>query len=328
MLTLFTVPKPFSGHIGDIQRNAIESWRALRPDVQVILVGDEEGVAEAAREAGVDHVGGLARNDRGTPRLDSAFECAESVAESALWCLVNADIVLLDDFLASRRARRISVRRLPDRRGVTRPRRGERKSRSATLALARSSASVHSSGASARLRRARLLRLSKGALRPHTRASDRSRLLRQLARVARTGTAPSGDRRDATHRRRSPIPRLFARRGRPGRGVLRRRGALQRTACRRTRRTSTRCTRRRTGSTSTGRLSATGAPSCARAKRRTLRRRASTSSGRDAGRGSRRRSGVVRRRVRRRRSRCASRSPRRPAGILDPLANGVSSPSS
>jgi hypothetical protein len=98
MLTIFTVPKPFSGRIGEIQRNAIESWRALRPAVQVILVGDEEGVAEAAREAGVDHVGGLARNDRGTPRLDSAFECAESVAESALWCLVNADIVLLDDF--------------------------------------------------------------------------------------------------------------------------------------------------------------------------------------------------------------------------------------
>ena len=51
VLTLFTVPKPFRGHVGDIQRNAIESWRALRPSVQVVLVGDEDGVAEAARDA-------------------------------------------------------------------------------------------------------------------------------------------------------------------------------------------------------------------------------------------------------------------------------------
>jgi hypothetical protein len=53
VLTLFTVPKPFRGHIGDVQRNAIESWRALREDVQVVLVGDEEGVEQAARDAHV-----------------------------------------------------------------------------------------------------------------------------------------------------------------------------------------------------------------------------------------------------------------------------------
>jgi hypothetical protein len=99
VLTIFTVPKPFRGRVGDIQRNAIESWRSLRDDVQIILVGDEEGVAEAAQVAGVDHVGGLARNSRGTPRLDSAFERAATVAKWPLWCYVNADVLLLDDFL-------------------------------------------------------------------------------------------------------------------------------------------------------------------------------------------------------------------------------------
>ena len=98
VLTILTVPKPFRGHIGDIQRNAIESWRALHPDVQIILIGDEEGVAQTARDGGVDHAGGLARNDRGTPRLDGAFDCAARVSRSTLWCFVNADIVLLDDF--------------------------------------------------------------------------------------------------------------------------------------------------------------------------------------------------------------------------------------
>jgi glycosyltransferase involved in cell wall biosynthesis len=99
VLTLFTVPKPFRGHIGDIQRNAIESWRSLVPNIQIILVGDEDGVAEAVRDTGVEHLGGLAQNERGTPRLDSAFELVENVARYPLWCYVNADIVFLDDFL-------------------------------------------------------------------------------------------------------------------------------------------------------------------------------------------------------------------------------------
>jgi hypothetical protein len=99
MVTVFTVPKPFRGRIGAIQRNAIESWLALGHGVQVVLVGDEEGVSPAARAAGVEHVGGLARNARGTPRLDSAFERAATVAKFPLWCFVNADILLLDDFL-------------------------------------------------------------------------------------------------------------------------------------------------------------------------------------------------------------------------------------
>ncbi len=99
MLTLFTVPKPFQGHIGGIQRNAIESWRALAPEIQIVLVGDEDGVEDAAREAGVEHVGGLRTNERGTPRLDSAFELVGTVARFPHWCLVNADILLLDDFV-------------------------------------------------------------------------------------------------------------------------------------------------------------------------------------------------------------------------------------
>jgi hypothetical protein len=99
VLTILTVPKPFTGHIGDIQSNALASWIGLRQDVQVVLLGDEPGVAEAAREVGVDHVGGIEKSPRGTPRLDSAFALAGTVARSPLWCLINADIVLLEDFL-------------------------------------------------------------------------------------------------------------------------------------------------------------------------------------------------------------------------------------
>jgi hypothetical protein len=99
VLTILTIPKPFVGHIGDIQRNAVESWLELRDDVQVVLLGDEPGIADVADKLGVQHVGGIEKSEHGTPRIDSAFSLAETVARFPLWALINADIVLLEDFL-------------------------------------------------------------------------------------------------------------------------------------------------------------------------------------------------------------------------------------
>ena len=56
MITIFTTAKPFCGHSGVIQRNALESWKRLHADVEVILFENEEGAAEAARELGIRHV--------------------------------------------------------------------------------------------------------------------------------------------------------------------------------------------------------------------------------------------------------------------------------
>ena len=39
MITLFTLPKPFVGHIGMIQRNAIQSWTRLHPDIDILMFG-------------------------------------------------------------------------------------------------------------------------------------------------------------------------------------------------------------------------------------------------------------------------------------------------
>lgn len=96
MLTLFSIPKPFVGRTGVIQKNALRSWCAL--EAQVVLVGDEVGVAEAAEAAGAQHIGGVLTNEYGTPRLDDAFARVEKIARTPLRCFVNADIVLLDDF--------------------------------------------------------------------------------------------------------------------------------------------------------------------------------------------------------------------------------------
>ena len=95
MLTLFSVPKPFLGEIGAVQRRSLQSWVAL--GAQVVLLGDEEGVAEAALAVGAVHVGGIERTEHGTPRLDSAFREADRVATHPLRCFVNADVILHHD---------------------------------------------------------------------------------------------------------------------------------------------------------------------------------------------------------------------------------------
>jgi hypothetical protein len=97
VLTIFTVPKPFEGRIGEIQRRALASWTALGGGVQVLLLGHEPGTAEAAHETGAEHVAELARTEHGTPRLDAAFAAADRAARNDLRCFVNADVILFDD---------------------------------------------------------------------------------------------------------------------------------------------------------------------------------------------------------------------------------------
>jgi hypothetical protein len=99
MLTLFTIPKAFEGHIGVIQRNAIKSWTLLDPKCQIILVGDDEGTDRAADELGVKHIPNVNRNEFGTPLLDSAYQLAEEAAAYPLLCYINADIILTSSFI-------------------------------------------------------------------------------------------------------------------------------------------------------------------------------------------------------------------------------------
>ncbi len=99
LLTLFSAPKPFTDpHIATIQRNAIRSWTLL-PDTDVILLGEETGLSEAALELGVRHLPGVQRNELGTPLISSMFDLARENSESRLLCIINADMLLMQDFL-------------------------------------------------------------------------------------------------------------------------------------------------------------------------------------------------------------------------------------
>lgn len=112
MLTLFTCPKAFTNpHTAVIQRNAITSWTRLRPRPEIIVFGDEEGIAAICRELGLRHVPELQRNGHGTPLLDDLLAQARRLACYPLLCYVNADIVFLSDFADA--VRRVSAYAAP-----------------------------------------------------------------------------------------------------------------------------------------------------------------------------------------------------------------------
>jgi hypothetical protein len=99
-LTLFTSPKPFTDpHIRTIQRNALKSWRALGPEVDVILFGDDEGVAEAAAEFGMKHVPDVRTNEKGVPYIGDMFSHTRRLSDAPVLAILNTDILLMPDFL-------------------------------------------------------------------------------------------------------------------------------------------------------------------------------------------------------------------------------------
>ncbi|MGJ3522732.1 FkbM family methyltransferase [Nitratidesulfovibrio sp. D1] len=99
-VTIFAIPKPFTGHAATIQKNAIRSWARLTPPPEIILFGDETGIAEMACEIGARHVPEVTRNEFGTPLVDGLFRAATQLAENDILAYVNADIILFDDFMA------------------------------------------------------------------------------------------------------------------------------------------------------------------------------------------------------------------------------------
>ena len=76
-------------------------------DVEVFLIGDEPGIAEVAAEFNLPHFTEVARNDWGTPLVNSIFDLARQNCRSGMLCYVNADILLMPDVVES--ARRVAA---------------------------------------------------------------------------------------------------------------------------------------------------------------------------------------------------------------------------
>jgi hypothetical protein len=105
MITIFSAPKPFDNeHIAKIQHNAIRSWVKIGDEVEVLLLGEEPGLEQVAGELDLPLIPVSSRAPSGAPMIDELFELAREAARFSILTYVNADIILLDDFLPSVKA--------------------------------------------------------------------------------------------------------------------------------------------------------------------------------------------------------------------------------
>jgi hypothetical protein len=100
-ITFYTYPKPWIKEYADIQACAITSWKTLLadPTCQIVLLGDDQGTAQAAKELGVVHRGSVERNEWGTPIVSSIMDIIRVECPTELSCFINTDIVLPNDFM-------------------------------------------------------------------------------------------------------------------------------------------------------------------------------------------------------------------------------------
>jgi len=101
MLTFVATPKSPSGPFATIERNAVMSWARLDPEGEILLFGDDPGVADLAREVGARHLPEVATTDAGVPLLSDVLARARRLASNDLLAYVNADIVLTGRLLAA-----------------------------------------------------------------------------------------------------------------------------------------------------------------------------------------------------------------------------------
>lgn len=99
MITFFSIPKPFRGHIEVIQRNAIQSWLRLDPKPEIFLFCNDYGTHEVAKEFGIRHIPDVALNEYGTPLVSDVFAQITKIASNNILCYINTDIIIMNNLM-------------------------------------------------------------------------------------------------------------------------------------------------------------------------------------------------------------------------------------
>jgi hypothetical protein len=93
MISIVTTFRPFIGHNGIIQRNALRSWRKFIPDLEIVIAGEDVDIAEEVNASVVE----VKCSGYGTPLLSSLLEILENT-NGDIRVLMSGDIILLPDF--------------------------------------------------------------------------------------------------------------------------------------------------------------------------------------------------------------------------------------
>ena len=92
---IFATFKPFVEEFVTEQTNALHSWKALRCNPKIIILGDEYGVKELCEKENVIHHETLLKTKYGTPLVSDIFEQGWKYAHDDDICIfVNGDIIL------------------------------------------------------------------------------------------------------------------------------------------------------------------------------------------------------------------------------------------
>lgn len=92
LLTIFTVLKPFEGEADLHQRNALASWSALAPDVEVLLFSDSDFPVDISSRFTCFRL--EERSEQGAPLLNEAFKTAAERAQGRVRAYLNGDIII------------------------------------------------------------------------------------------------------------------------------------------------------------------------------------------------------------------------------------------
>ena len=99
MISLLTSLKPFRGEAIRLQENALANWRRLGADVEIIIYGGGEGIAERAQRFGARHVPDIHGNLKGIPDFAAIAKHAAAHAKYDRQVYLNGDILLPPDFV-------------------------------------------------------------------------------------------------------------------------------------------------------------------------------------------------------------------------------------
>tara|TARA_X000001036_G_scaffold354827_1_gene336524 strand:+ start:672 stop:1532 length:861 start_codon:yes stop_codon:yes gene_type:complete len=95
MITFFSAPRPFKNIFSVIQQNAISSWINLKGEKEILLFSNES----VMKDESIVYNKKFKCNNLGTPLISSLFSEAIKSGSWPVFCFINADIILPENFL-------------------------------------------------------------------------------------------------------------------------------------------------------------------------------------------------------------------------------------
>jgi hypothetical protein len=101
VLTAFCSPKPFTNEATFNQLNTLRAWRAIYPELEIIVFGSSPGAVEAAVEVKGVHIPDIECSSTGAPSFNSMASYANQYGKYDLQVYFNCDILVDQTILSA-----------------------------------------------------------------------------------------------------------------------------------------------------------------------------------------------------------------------------------